>query len=62
MLPKLSIHIFGCNPSEFTYFIPSMVENNMLSIKIRINLKTIKYQISSMNSKVWQRTLGIKKL
>lgn len=62
MLTKLSIHIFGCNPREFTYFIPSMVENNTLSIKIRINLKAIKYQISSMNSKVWQRTLGIKKL
>ena len=35
------IHIF-CNPTELACFIPSVVQNNMLSTKIRIKLKRIK--------------------
>ena len=41
MFSKLSNNFFG-NPKEFACFIPSMVQNNMLSTKMRIKSKLIK--------------------
>ena len=41
LFSKLSNNFFG-NPREFACFIPSMVQNNMLSTKMRIKSKWIK--------------------
>ena len=35
-------HVFFRNPTTFTYFIPSIVQNNILSTKVREKSKRIK--------------------
>ena len=60
MFSKLSsifFFFFFSNPSEFACFIPSMVQNNMLSTKMKIKSKWIK---CNWIQKYERRPLGLK--
>ena len=67
MFSKSSNNFFG-NPREFSCFIPSMVQNNMISTKIGIKSKLIKstwiqkYDRSPLGLKMWDLNVFFQKL